>query len=266
MKIVILASGSKGNCTYIETREAKVILDAGITLKQVKVRLHNQGIALDNIDAVFVTHEHSDHIKGLSQLLDYTDAPLYINKTTYENANRRLHGDLDYFVKAIIKPDKLYKIKDLAIVPLKLSHDTDSCYGYLFRQLNTSKNVSYGHITDTGYIPDKYYPILSSINTLTIESNHDVGMLQASSRPQFLISRILSDHGHLSNEQCTEAIKKFISDKNKHFILAHVSEECNTYELPRETLLNAFDEPTFKVDVALQNEELPLIEIEDNDD
>ena len=265
MKIVVLASGSKGNCTYIETRETKIILDAGISLKQIRTRLENQGIKLDTLDAVFVTHEHIDHIRCLNKLLAYTNATLYINQTTYENANERLYGELDYYTKAFIKPDVLYKIKDLGIVPLNLSHDTDSCYGYLFRQLNTKKNVTYGHITDTGIIPEKYFPILSSIDTLTIESNHDVDLLKSSSRPWPLIKRILSDHGHLSNEQCTSAIKSFISNKNKRFILAHVSEECNTYELPKDTLLSAFKTPTFDVQVALQNEELPLINIEDND-
>ena len=112
-----------------------------------------------------------------------------------------------------------YNIKDLSVVPMKLSHDTYSCLGYMMKELNTDKNISFATITDTGYIDKKYYKILSFINTILIESNHDVEMLLNSNRPWMLKNRILSNNGHMSNEECVKHLKHFISNNNKNIIL-----------------------------------------------
>jgi phosphoribosyl 1,2-cyclic phosphodiesterase len=129
-----------------------------------------------------------------------TSATLYIEENTYLEANNRLRGNLVNFPKVFIKADKKYNIKDLSVVPMKLSHDTYSCLGYMMKELNTDKNISFATITDTGYIDKKYYKILSYINTILIESNHDVEMLLNSNRPWMLKNRILSNNGHMSNE------------------------------------------------------------------
>ncbi len=267
MKVVVLGSGSKGNSTYIETKNTKILIDTGLSMLQVRSRLKNQGIELTTLDAVFITHEHTDHIRELVSVLTKTSAVLYIEENTFFEANRKLRGNLVNFKKVLIKPDKKYNIKDLSVVPMKLSHDTLSCLGFMVKELNTELNNSFASITDTGYIDKKYYKILSYINTILIESNHDPEMLLNSGRPWMLINRILSDSGHMSNDECIKHLKNFISENNKNIILAHISEECNDYDLAYDVINQAFDcDPSFNLSVAYQYDEHPIILIgEEND-
>lgn len=267
MKVVVLGSGSKGNSTYVETKNTKVLIDTGLSMLQVKSRLKNQGIELKKLNAVFITHEHTDHIKELVSILTKTSATLYIEENTFIEANKRLRGNLVNFPKVFIKPNTKYNINDLSVVPMKLSHDTAYCMGYLMKQLDVDSNNSFASITDTGYIDKKYYKILSYINTILIESNHDPEMLLNSGRPWMLINRILSNQGHMSNEQCIKHLKDFISDNNKNIILGHISEECNDYDLAYKECSQAFDNnPPFNLSVAYQYIEHPVILIgEEND-
>lgn len=267
MKVVVLGSGSKGNSTYVETNNTKVLIDTGLSMLQVKSRLNNQGISLSTLDAVFITHEHTDHIKELVSILTKTSATLYIEENTFNEANRRLRGNLVNFPKVFIKPDSKYNINDLSVVPMKLSHDTDTCLGYLMKELNVDSNNSFASITDTGFIDKKYYKILSYINTILIESNHDPEMLLNSGRPWMLVNRILSNKGHMSNEQCINHLKNFISKNNKNIILGHISEECNDYDLAYDVCNQAFDNnPPFKLSVAYQYIEHPVVLIGEEDD
>ncbi|MBE6131490.1 MAG: MBL fold metallo-hydrolase [Erysipelotrichaceae bacterium] len=267
MKVVVLGSGSKGNSTYVETKNTKVLIDTGLSMLQVKSRLKNQGIELGSLDAVFITHEHTDHIKELVSILTKTSATLYIEENTYNEANRRLRGNLVNFPKVFIKPDTKYNINDLSVVPMRLSHDTSYCMGYLMKQLDVDSNNTFASITDTGYIDKKYYKILSYINTILIESNHDPEMLLNSGRPWMLINRILSNQGHMSNEQCIKHLKDFISDNNKNIILGHISEECNDYDLAYNECSQAFNNnPPFNLSVAYQYTEHPMVLIGEEDD
>lgn len=263
MKIVVLGSGSKGNCTYIETANTKILIDAGLSVLQIRNRLKNQNIELSNLDAVFITHEHTDHINNLVSILNKTHATLYIEEHTYYSANMRLRNGLVNLPVKFIKADLRYNIGDVSVVPIELSHDTEYCYGYLVKKLNTKENITFASITDTGYIPKKYFQILSYIKVLLIESNHDVEMLMNSKRPWNLINRILSDHGHMSNKQCCDHLKQFISKHNEIVILAHISEECNDYGLAHDFCLNEFNNNLpFELQVALQYVELPVIDLE----
>ena len=267
MKVVVIGSGSKGNSTYIETKNAKVLIDTGLSFLQVRTRLLNQGIILDKLDAVFITHEHTDHIKELVSILTKTSATLYIEENSYLEANTKLRGNLVNFKKVFIKADKKYNINDLSVVPMKLSHDTVNCFGYLMKALNTDENISFACITDTGYIDKKYYKILSYIHTILIESNHDPEMLLNSGRPWMLINRILSKNGHMSNEECIKHLKGFVSEHNKNIILAHISEECNDYDLAYDICNIAFDNnPPFNLSVAYQYTEHPIISIGESND
>ena len=142
MKVVVLGSGSKGNSTYVETKNTKVLIDTGLSMLQVKSRLKNQGIELKKLNAVFITHEHTDHIKELVSILTKTSATLYIEENTFIEANKRLRGNLVNFPKVFIKPNTKYNINDLSVVPMKLSHDTAYCMGYLMKQLDVDSNNS----------------------------------------------------------------------------------------------------------------------------
>ena len=261
MKIITLASGSKGNSTYIETKNCKILIDAGISYLQLKNRLAQKGIVLSKLDAILLTHEHIDHIKYLSSIALKTNARILMSEITYPEAFRRLSGSLTNLNVAFVKENNKYKINDLIFVPLKLSHDVDNCFGYIFKE-DVEGNVTYGYLTDTGYIPDEYIDIISNLQVISIESNHDVKMLKESKRPWPLIQRILSKKGHLSNEQCSSYIKRFNFENVKTIILSHISEECNTEEKAIKEVYAVFEgNIPCKVLVAKQHEPLDIIEV-----
>lgn len=261
MKIIVLASGSKGNATYIETKNTKILIDAGISYLQLRNRLFSLGISLKDLDVILLTHEHVDHIKHLSSIALKTNAQILMSEITYPEAFRRLSGSLSNLKVAYIEENKKYKVKDLYIVPIKLSHDVDNCFGFIFKE-ESSDNKTFGYITDTGYIPEEYLSIISQLQVVMIESNHDVDMLKKSKRPWPLIQRILSDIGHLSNKQCVNYLKGFDYNYVKTIILAHVSEECNDDIHIIKELNNAFEcKLPCKMIIAKQHEPLDIIEV-----
>lgn len=264
MKVVILGSGSKGNCTYIETKSKKILIDAGLSLLQIRNRLAQKGIIFSGVDLVLITHEHTDHIHYLSSILNKTKATLCIKEETFNDANRRLSGALTHERVRFINPDKRYTLDEFSFIPLTLSHDATNCFGYILKEEtnNSNDNITYATITDTGYVPSKYYNILSTISVLLLESNHDVLMQKRSGRPWVLINRVLSERGHLSNVQCCDLLKTIASKHTKRVIFGHISEECNTPELVVNTCLEAFNnELPFIIDVAKQHEPLDIIEV-----
>ena len=259
MKIIIIGSGSRGNCTYIETATTKIIIDAGISLLQVKTKLKEHNIDLKEVDALFVTHEHSDHVAYLGKLLVHTRAHLYVDKLSFNVIDERNKNFLSTLPHTFIEKDTRYDVGDLSIVPIELSHDTVNCVGYLVKQLNVDTNESFAVVTDTGYLNSKYFKVLSNIKIILFESNHDIEMLRNSNRSWFLIERILSIRGHLSNDECSQYLKKFISNNNKCIILGHLSEECNTEELAYNKVIETFgNELPFKLYIAKQREALEI--------
>lgn len=269
MKVVVIGSGSKGNSTYIETKSAKILIDAGISKLQVTNRLLSQGINLTKLDAIFVTHEHTDHIRNLELLLVKTGATLYIKEETFIQSKLKLKTSFNHINVEFIEPDYKYTINDLDIIPIKLSHDTSCCLGYLVREItdDDNDNITFATITDTGMFPKKYYDILSCVNTILLESNHDVNMLKNSGRPYELIERILSNQGHLSNKQCADILKSIVTKNTKRVILGHISEECNEYDKAYDNIVKTFDNDlSFKLYVAYQYKELCINSIGDNDD
>ena len=255
MKVVILASGSKGNSIYIETPKTKILIDSGISLLQIKMRLLNQGIELNQLNSIFITHEHIDHIKCLKNIAKATNATIYLNKKTYNEIY-----DIEMFPVYFINPDTKYTINDLVVVPITMSHDAVNCYGYLLKELG-KENSTFATLTDTGYIDSKYFKILSSIKTVLIESNHDVDMLKNSGRTPVLINRILSNKGHLSNIQCLEVLNDIVSEHTKTVILGHLSEDCNIPNIAYDNIHNNLSNHKFKLLVAKQHEELEIIEM-----
>lgn len=257
MKIVVIASGSSGNATYIETKAGvKILIDAGVSYAQIVKRLKNQGITLGSLDAIIISHEHTDHTKSLSVLLEETGATLYINKLSYNNLEAKILNSIEEYPITFIQEEVRYQIKDLMFMPLLLSHDAANTFGFVFE----NEGKSLGYITDTGVVPLKYLPILARMNVLIIESNHDVEMLMNSRRHWSLKRRILSPYGHLSNQMCSEILRSIISEHTKYVILAHISKECNSYELAyHHNIKNLKDEHQIELLVARQEEELEII-------
>ena len=252
MKVQVLSSGSKGNTTYIESEEAKILIDCGNTSKYITEKLLLQNINPQDLDAILITHVHSDHIKGLPVFSKKTNATIYMTSKMYPYLD---------FVKnySFITSNKL-TIKDLDIDVIKTSHDAEDSVGYIVN--NNQKSVVY--ITDTGYINQKYFDILSNRDIYIFESNHDVEMLNNGRYPFELRQRILSDKGHLSNYDSAKYLSKFIGQNTKEIILAHLSEENNTESLALESLNDRLQKEniTFNnIMIARQNEETELITI-----
>lgn len=258
MKVIILASGSKGNATYIETSRTKILIDAGLSYRQIKLRLANRGIEFNRLDAILITHEHIDHTRHLASLLEKTGAKLYIAKKSLQGIGQKNQPNPYFTEITYLSPDVRYQIKDLMFVPIALSHDARSTFGYLLK--NEISSLAY--ITDTGHLPEKYDAILRQIQMLVIESNHDVEMLLTSSRTWDLKQRILSNEGHLSNQMCKEILNRIVSDQTKIVVLAHISEECNTYDLAYRESYDVTVPKGIALYVAKQHEETDLFDLE----
>lgn len=252
MKVCVLSSGSKGNTTYIETKEAKILIDCGNSSKYITEKLASLNIEPTDLDAILITHVHSDHVKGLEVFIKKTNATVYMTKKMYPY--------LDYVNNYYFIDSNKLTIKDVIVDVIKTSHDTEDSVGYIVS--NDNKSVVY--VTDTGYINKKYYDILSNRDIYIFESNHDVEMLNNGRYPFELRQRILSDKGHLSNYDSASYLAKFIGNNTKKIILAHLSEENNTESLALESLKDRLkkEKITFKnIIIARQNEETELINI-----
>ena len=252
MKVSVLSSGSKGNTTYIETEETKILIDAGNTSKYIIDKLKELNVNPKEIDAILITHIHSDHTKGLSVLLKHINPCVYLTETT--------HKYLDFIKNFQYITTDNFQIKDLKIEVIKTSHDTPDSLGYII----SNQNKSLVYITDTGYINKKYHHCLSNKNIYIMESNHDIEMLNNGSYPFELRQRILSDKGHLSNYDSSKYLCEFIGNNTKKIILAHLSEENNTEELAYNTLKERLNKEHIdfnNIIIAKQNERTELITI-----
>lgn len=251
MQVSVLSSGSKGNTTYIESKNAKILIDVGNTAKYIKEKLEDIGVEPEELDAVLITHTHIDHIKGLKVFEKKYNIPVYLTDIMLKS--------LDFIDKYVLLDDE-FDIKDIHINSIKTSHDAPDSRGYVL----SSENKSVVYITDTGYINKKYFDILKNRNLYIMESNHDVEMLNNGSYPFSLRQRILSDKGHLSNYDSAKYLCSFIGDNTKYVLLAHLSEDNNTEELAYETLVSRLNKNNIHINniiIAKQNKETDLISI-----
>ena len=246
MRAIVLSSGSKGNTTYIECGNTKILIDMGNTCKYVVNKLKGIGINAEDIDAIFITHTHSDHIKGLKVFLKKYGTKVYFTKKMQDKLMF-----IDNY--SFIDSDEII-IKDLKLEIIKTSHDVVDSVGYVIE----GDNRSIVYITDTGYINSKYFSKLINREVYILESNHDIEMLNSGPYSFQLRQRILGDKGHLSNYDCSRYLSSFIGDRTECIVLAHLSEENNTRELAYDTLIKRLDENNKsikKIIIAKQDEE-----------
>ena len=246
MKVAVLASGSKGNSTYIETNNTKVLIDAGMSNLYIEKKLILLGVNPDDINFVFITHTHTDHVAGLKVFIKKHHPKVFLTLDMY-NELKDILNDYEILESEII-------LNDLIVDYFKTSHDTDSV-GYIFK--SNDKEIVY--VTDTGYINIKNLKKLNNKDLYIFESNHDIEMLMNNPNyPYQIKQRILGDKGHLSNNQCKEYLNKIIGDKTKYIVLAHLSEQNND---PSLALNNLDDIKNIKIMIATQNESTELIEV-----
>lgn len=253
MRIQVLASGSKGNCTYIESHNTKILIDAGINYTRIKKELDKINVDLLSLDGILISHTHSDHINGLSSILKKIDVQVFIKE------------ELKTELKKIIPErnieiiEESFTISDLDIEIITASHDVPA-FGFI---VNDEKN-SIVYLTDTGYINRKYFELTKNKDVYIIESNHDEKMLMEGSYPYILKQRVISDKGHLSNRYTGRYLNKTIGDKTKYIILAHLSENNNDPDLALSQVKEELEDNPFNKDniiIAKQYEETELVEI-----
>ncbi len=219
MKYIVLASGSAGNATFIDFDGYGILVDCGISKRRIANQLSSHGYSFNDIKAVFLTHDHSDHNRNI-HLFD--PCIVYAGKDSYKcQEGNVLIGYQPFFMH------------DLTIIPVSTSHDAHSPLGFVF----IKGNQKLVYITDTGYISEMTMQYIKNADYYIFESNHDIEMLMNTSRPLYLKNRILSDKGHLSNEDSAMILSLVLGEDTKEIVLAHISREANTKELA----LSAYD-------------------------
>lgn len=254
MQVSVLASGSKGNCTYIATKKVKLLIDIGTTSLYAEKKLKEIEISPKEINGIFITHTHTDHISGIRVFIKKYQTKLYLTQKIYQELKEK------FSIPNYEIIDQNVTIEDLTIELFKTSHDAPDANGYII----SNNNSSIVYITDTGYIHIKNHEKLKNKSLYIMESNHDVEMLMNGTYPYHLKQRILGDEGHLSNMDCSNYLSKFIGENTKDIILIHLSEENNCPEKALETLnksLTKHGKSVENIYIASQNERTELIEI-----
>ena len=239
------SSGSSGNCYLVKTEKSAVIIDAGISATRILKELDRTDTPRERVGALFLTHEHHDHVTGARVLLKkLEEAEVYASPGTMEATRRRDMGQRYSFSAEIAKercntiaPDEAVKVGDLTVRAFRTLHDGIEPYGYSI----TSGGKSITVLTDTGIVTEDVLEYIADADVLVLEANHDTELLRQGSYPHYLKQRILGDHGHLSNAQCAGVLLRLFSrlDKKRVVFLAHLSAENNTPAIAERTVLTA---------------------------
>lgn len=232
MHLHILGSGSKGNCALIEGPEGFIMVDDGFSRREVLRRMEALGIDADAIRGLIVTHEHSDHVKGLSVWCKHFAGPLFASTGTPE-----ARASLDGLPFHEFAPGDELSIAGISVQTFSTSHDVVNPIGLRF----SCAGDAIGIMTDTGIVTPDALRTLGDARVLALESNHDVPMLRTGSYPRYLQDRIISDRGHLSNDQAADAARLLVSDRTEALVAMHISQENNRPSLAVRALAGALD-------------------------
>ncbi|MBQ4154558.1 MAG: MBL fold metallo-hydrolase [Clostridia bacterium] len=243
-KIATLFSGSTGNCTYISCGSDSILVDLGVSCKQILLALENNLVDPKSLKGIFITHSHSDHIKGLRVFLSKYNIPVFASKETL--GTLLLEGVIDDQKNSYFDIEKHMDIPfDMEVDFFRTSHDCAGSGGFVF----TLKNGDRAAIcTDLGVISDNIKEKLLGCRTVVLESNHDVGMLENGPYPYELKQRVLGDEGHLSNATCSSFLPSLVKSGTVNIILAHLSRENNTPDIARVTAESVLMENKMKCD------------------
>jgi len=252
VRLTILASGSAGNCAYVETDETRVLVDAGLSARQIRKRLASIGRALENLTGILVTHEHSDHVQGLGMLAGKLGIPIYCNRPTQEALHYQLGTKLPCH---IFVTRESFEIGDVRVETFDIPHDASDPVGFMLR----AQETNLGFLTDLGHATRQVLDRIRSAHVLVLESNHDVKMLQeCPHRPWSLKQRILGRHGHLSNEAAADVAEQIMSADLRQLYLGHLSRECNRPELAYAVMAERLQKIGARhVNLALTHQDVP---------
>lgn len=239
-----LASGSKGNCVYLGMGNTKILIDAGISAKAIQNRLAEINVDLADIDAILITHEHTDHIQGLKVLAYKMGIPVFANHETAKGIVNTFH-DCPKF--KIFSTGETFEFGDLEIHPFSIQHDTVDPVAFTIR----ANHLKLGFCTDLGFATTLVQSQLRECDYLYLEANHQPSMVHASPRPMIYKQRVLSRSGHLSNESCGQLLTQVFSPRLKHVHLAHLSSECNTPETAVNVVKNILEEQGIELNLCI---------------
>ena len=229
MKVINLASGSDGNLTYVESEQAKILVDAGLSCSEIVRRIALVGVSPEQIDGVVVTHEHFDHIKGVDVFCSKYNKPVYAHREVFVNLDEKL-------LKVERENRRLFEdefmIKDLRIIPFPVPHDVP-CFGMSIE--NNGNKISI--LTDLGHTNDRILSCIQKSQIVYLESNYDKRMLSKNEKyPLILKRRIAGPNGHLSNDDAAELIKFLVLTGTRQIVLSHLSRDNNSPSLAFETV------------------------------
>ncbi len=264
MKVFSICSGSSGNCVYVGDGKTNILIDIGCTLKMLSAGLEKEGLKVKDIDALLVSHEHSDHIKGIGVFNRKNSCNIYSKRKTldYVRFNDRF-GAVNYDSFCEIVEEETFYVNDFAITAFKTYHDAVSPVCFVVKKAGKK----FAFLTDTGKFDDRIVNHLKDSDIIYLEANHDVKMLEMSSYPFNLKMRILSDIGHLSNDATANLLCKCYSERCKGIILGHLSSENNMPEIARATVKYevchnlGINEKDFNIHVAPRYENSAILEV-----
>jgi len=241
-----LASGSKGNAIFVGTKKTRVLIDAGIRVKTITERLAEIDVAIESLEAILITHEHTDHIAGLAVLAERLKIPILANAETAKGIVAAL-GMRPKF--KIFSSGETFHFADLEIHPFSIPHDTLDPVGFTF----TTENEKVGFCADLGHVTSMVRKQLEGCDYLYLEANHEPSMVHCCARPQVYKTRVLGKQGHLSNEECGKLLAHVFHAGLKHVHLAHLSSECNAEEVALRVVREALQGKELDISIAYQD-------------
>jgi phosphoribosyl 1,2-cyclic phosphodiesterase len=254
VEICVLGSGSGGNCTFLGTPKTRLLVDAGFSMKETARRLAAINIPLESIQAIVISHEHSDHIHGVETLTKNLSIPVYIARAALE----AMRIDAEKYSFEFIQAGSSFLIGDVEVHPFSIPHDSVEPLAFRFESAGIRASV----VTDLGYIPELVKQRVAGSDCLIFEANHDLDMLKVGPYPWFVKQRVMSRHGHLSNDATARFFEEDYDGMAAHVLLAHISQKNNHPDIVRMSITQAFEKrglPTQTIQLTSQSEPSPLI-------
>lgn len=252
IRLCSLSSGSSGNCVFVGNDNSGVLVDCGVSGKEILGNLNNIGVCSSTIKAIVVTHEHSDHIRSVGIISRKLGIPIYANINTWNSMAESIGAVKPENIRYFSVGEEL-EIEGIGIKSYSIPHDAADPVGFCFFEGNRKVSIA----TDLGYFSDTVKENISGSDMVMLESNHDIEMLKVGRYPYFLKRRILSEHGHLSNEAAGDAVYELLQTGVREVLLGHLSKENNFPELAYETVKGILEQKKVKIDEDIKLELAP---------